>query len=112
MDYIIDVLNSALMYYFFIVGGVALIAIGVIMFLGIKYAGRIIILDYLFPKKNFDREDLKKRYIIQSIYTVLGGIALLVVVFVTSLTGVQIFVGLLIFGVLDGLYDYVAIKSA
>ena len=80
------------------------------MYAVIKTKGRVLLIDRIFKKKQFNRESLKNLYVIQSFYTFIAGVSLLILVFVSSLSGVEIFYVLLGIGILDFLYDVFAIK--
>lgn len=106
------VLNSEFFHNFYIVAGIGLAVIGIVMYAGIKTKGRVLLIDRIFKKKQFDRESLKNLYVIQSLYTFIAGIGLLVLVLSSPLSGVEIFYVLLAIGILDFLYDLFAIKTA
>ena len=112
MDYLIEILNSSLFYYLFLASAVCLIIAGVLLFIGIKTKGKVLIIDSLFKKKHFDREKLKNRYIIQAIYTTVIGIGLLIILLTMPYNGVTLFLWMIVFAVLDGAYDFFAIKSS
>lgn len=107
-----NLLNSSLFYYFFIIGSIFFIVVGVLLYIGIQTKGKVLLIDSLFKKKHFDREKLKSRYLIQAIYTTLIGVTLLIFLITLPYNGVQYFYALLIFALFDLLYDIFAIRSA
>lgn len=108
----VEVLNSTFFYYFFIVGGVFLMAMSILLYVGIKNKGRVLLIDKLFKKKEFNREELKSKYTIQAYYTGLIGLAFLIYMLAIPFDGVISILILIVFGIFDFIYDYTAIKSA
>ena len=112
LEILIDTLNSSLFYYAFIIGAVFLIVIGVLLLIGIKTKGKVLLIDSLFKKKQFDREKLQIRYLIQAVYTTVIGLGLLIFLIVLPYNGIMYFLVLLIFALLDLFYDIFAIRTA
>lgn len=112
MDYIVETLNSSFFYYFFVASGYFLIVFGITLFIGIVSQGRILIIDFFFRKKSFDRFELSNLYKIQAIYTVLLGLICLYFFYFTAYDGVKFYTGLIVVAVLDVLYDFFAIRRA
>ena len=112
MEFFIDILESNIGYWLFIVSSVFLILFGLIMYLGIKNNGRVIFLSYLLKNKDFDNEVLLSRYTIQSIYTSVFGIIILSLTLFNTLSMLNIFYIILIVAVFDGTFDYFAIKKS
>ena len=106
------ILNSTFFHYFYFIGGIFLVIVGILLYLGIKTKGRVLVIDQIFKKKHFDREILRNRYLIQAGYTVLFGIMMISAILFMPYDGVRFLVILIIFGVLDFLYDFFAIRSA
>ncbi len=112
VEVVVGLLNSNLFHWFFLVGAVLLFLAGAAMLYGIVTKGKVLLIGALLKNKHYDNEILKARYLIQAIYTMGFGAALMAVTFLEIATGVTIFCGMLVIGILDGLYDYFAIKSA
>ncbi|MFH0993477.1 MAG: hypothetical protein V1761_03910 [bacterium] len=107
----IRILNSVLFHWFFLSGAILIIIFGAIMLYGIKKKGKVIIIGALLKNKHYDNEKLLGRYLFQAFYTIFLGACLFIVAVLNITTGVIIMGGVLIIGVLDGLYDYLAIKA-
>ncbi len=112
LDLLVDILNSNVFYYVYLVAAVFFIVVGILMFIGIQTKGKVLLIDSLFKKKEFHREKLKNRYRIQAFYTSLIGLALLIVLITVPFNGVVITLWMLLISLLDFLYDVFAIKTA
>jgi len=112
MERVWDSMTSDLMMDVLLVFSVLAILFGVLMFIGIKYKGKVVIINSLFKKKRFDQENLLKKYTVQAVYTVFIGVLLYVLVSYEPVSRSSIWTILLFIAVLDGLYDYFAIKSS
>jgi hypothetical protein len=111
-EILIMVLNSDFAHILWIVISILMVFLGFFIIIGIKTTGRIILIDQIFKKKNFKREELNHKYMIQGIYTIALGIILLIVLLTIPFNGVVMFPILMAFAVLDFLYDYFAITSS
>lgn len=112
VEYLDSLLNSQFFYYFYIGGAFFLIGIGVLIYVGIQTKGKVILIDFVFKHKHFDRDVLKTRYKIQAVYTFVIGVALLIVLLTVPYDGVIVTSWLVLFAIIDGIYDYLAIKSS
>jgi len=112
IEILVNVINSSLFYYMFVIGSIALIVMGVLIYVGIKTKGKVLLIDSLFKKKNFDREILHGRYLIQAGYTVVIGMGLLIFLITLPYDGLMYLLVMLIFALLDLAYDIFAIRSA
>lgn len=112
MEVLSEVLNSEFTRVLLLVVSFMMIALGILIMVGIKTTGRVILIDQIFKKKDFKREELTHKYMIQGGYTIVLGLILLIVLLVIPFNGVVLFPILMVFAVLDFLYDYFAIKSS
>ena len=112
MDLVVTVLNNVVFYYFYIIAGIIAIVFSIALYVGIKANGTVLIVDQIFKKKDFNREDLKNKYLVQVFYTFAFGVLLLVYILTVPFNGVNTFLFLLGFGILDFAFDFYAIKSS
>lgn len=109
---LIEVVNSNMIYTLLIVASIITIILGAFIIIGIKTTGRVILIDQIFKKKDFKRQDLNRKYIIQGVYTIVFGLILLIVLIVIPYNGVILFPFLIAFVIADFLYDLIAIKTS
>ena len=112
MELIKEVLEYEFWYWVYIAMGSFAIFFGLLMFYGIKKRGRVLLINSLFKNKNFNNEKLLNRYTIQSFYTVIIGIVILCLTVFSLVNNYNIFIGLLVFGLCDFIFDYFAIKKS
>lgn len=107
-----SIFESKLFYWFYILSGILLFVMGIIMYIGIKKKGKVILISWLLRHKQHDNEELKSKYIIQAFYTSFFGALLFTVTITKIIPQLTIFYIVLFIALFDGLYDFYAIKKS
>ncbi len=111
IETLVEVIESTWFYYFCLFLFIILTLFGVLMLVGIKKKGKVVILSSLLKNKKYDNETLLSRYTIQALYTIIIGVIIFIITLTRTLSMLNILYIMLGFGVLDAIYDIVVIKS-
>lgn len=112
MENLLEIMTSDWMMKVMLVLTVVVILLGLLMFIGIKYRGRVLLINHIFAKKQFDQEELLKKYTVQAVYTVVIGVILFALISFEPVARTTLWIILIVFAIFDGLYDYYAIKTS
>lgn len=63
VEKLVEIIESTMFYYFLLLLLIILIIFGVLILVGIKKKGRVVIISYLLKNKRFDNETLLSRYV-------------------------------------------------
>lgn len=112
MERVWEVMISDFMFQVLLILSVVAILYGLLMFIGIMYKGKVILINNFFKKKKFDQDSLLKKYTIQALYTIFFGVLLYALVSFELTSRTNIWIILLVFSVVDILFDFFAIKTS